>query len=197
MCIRDSLWSTWVDRWVCTPQIARMEKHFERERSACPRALGASHFLQKVLLQSTSKSSRHGRCAALLPPQLRPNPTSPAPYAAQLAYVAHLCQLAAPCGSSPPSLTRAPLADRLAPTPSYARPLRSSPEQSRATRLPCATSPTPGATIIRRPATKRAPPPVGDSESGQILWSLLTYSRLLIIDLYRRRYACTRVPYTY
>ena len=81
--------------------------------------------------------------------------------------------LAAPRVSSHPSLTRSPPADRLAPTPPHARPLRSSPEQSRATPLPSAASPTPGATIVRRPATKRAPPPVGDSESGQILWSLI------------------------
>ena len=138
----------------------------------CPRALGASHFLQKVLLQSTSKSSRHGRCAALLPPQLRPNPTSPAPYVAQLAVVAHLSWLAAPRSSSPPSLTRAPLADRLAPTPLHAHLLCSSPEQSRATPLPSAAFPMLRATIITRPAAKRAPPPVGDSESGQILGHL-------------------------
>ena len=96
-----------------------------------------------------------------------------APYAAQLAYVAHLSWLATPRSSSPPSLTRSPPADRLAPTPPHARPLRSSPEQSRATPLPSAASPTPSATIITHPAAKRALPPVGDSESGRIL--LVTY----------------------
>ena len=151
-------------------------------RSTCPLALGASHLPQNLLLQRTAKWSRHGRCATPLPPELRPNPASRPPYAAQLAVVADLSWLAAPRSSSPPSPTRAPLDDRLAPTPLHAHPPRGSPEQSRATPLPCATFPTPGAAIIRRPATKRAPPPVGDSESGQILWSLIDH-RSVDLDL--------------
>ena len=104
-------------------------------------------------------------------------------YAAQLAYVAYLSWLAAPRSSSPPSLTRAPPADRLAPMTPHARTLCSSPEQSRTTPLPSAAFPTLGAAIIKRPATKRAPPPVGDSESGQILWSLIDHRSVIIIGI--------------
>ena len=64
--------------------------------------------------------------------------------------------LAAPRVSSPPSLTRTPLADRLAPAPTHDRPLCLLPEPSRATPLPSATSPTPNAAITRRPRAKRA-----------------------------------------
>ena len=153
----------------------QLEKHFEGVPSACAPPLGASHFLQKVPRYSTPKWSPHGRCAAPLPPELRPNPTSRAPYAAQLAVVAHLSWLAAPRGSSPPSLTRAPLADRLAPATPHDRPLCLLPEPSRATPLPSATSPTPSAAITRRPPPNGPPPPVGDSRIRQILWSLIIH----------------------
>ena len=150
-------------------------------RSTCPLALGASHLPQNLLLQSSAKWSRHGRCTTPLPRELRPNPASRPPYAAQLAVVKCLSRLAAPRSSSPPSLTRAPPADRLAPTTPHDHPLCSSPERSRATPLPSAALPTLGATIITRPATKRAPPPVGDSESGQILWSLIDHRSVHVV----------------
>jgi hypothetical protein len=114
----------------------------------------------------------------------------------KLAVVAHLSWLAAPRSSSPPSLTRAPPADRLAPMTPHARPLRSSPEQSRTTPLPCTTFPTLGAAIIKRPATKRAPPPVGDSESGQILWSLIDHRSVFPLTALRRPEKSLGVEYS-
>ncbi len=143
-----------------------------------PHVLGATHFLQNLLLQSCSKLSWHGRCAALLAAQLRPNPASPAPYAAQLAVVAHHSWLAAPRGSSPPSLTRPPPANRLAPATPPPRPLCCSTEQSRATPRPCATFPAPTAAIITRP------PPNGHSRRSSSQNSAKIFGHLYIIDLY-------------
>ena len=163
----------------------QLAKHFGEAPSACAPPLGASHFLQKVPRQSGSKLSWHGRCATPLPPQLRPNPASPAPYAAQLAVVAHHSWLATPRGSSPPSLTRPPPANRLAPATPPPRPLCCSTEQSRATPRPCATFPAPTTTIITRP------PPNGHSRRSSSQNSAKIFGHLYIIDLYIQLFAHT------
>jgi hypothetical protein len=169
--------------WLCVPGVRsplhsrQLKKLCAKKRSVCPLALGASHLPQNLPRQSTAKLSWHGRCATPLPPQLRPNPASPAPYAAQLAVVAHHSWLATPRGSSPPSLTRPPPANRLAPAPPPPRPLCCSTEQSRATPRPCATFPAPTATIITRP------PPNGHSRRSSSQNSVKIFGHLYIIDL--------------
>ena len=72
-----------------------------------------------------------------------------------------------------------PSADRLAPTPAHAHPLCSPPEQSRATPLPSAASPTPGATIVS------APPPNGHRRRSATQNPAKSFGHLYIIDLYK------------
>ena len=90
--------------------------------SASLRALGASHFLQKLLLQFSPKPSWQSRCATPRPSHPSPNPATTAPYAVRLALVAHLTCHATRRGYASSVPTRPPPKAALARTLAHALP---------------------------------------------------------------------------
>ena len=128
--------------------------------SASLRALGASHFLQKLLLQFSPKPSWQSRCATPRPSHPSPNPATTAPYAVRLALVVHLTCHATRRGYASSVPTRPPPKVALARTLAHALPRRSSPEHSGCAPTPPPPSPRPtpassaasnGAQFHRRP----------------------------------------------
>ena len=111
--------------------------------SASLRALGASHFLQKLLLQFSPKPSWQSRCATPRPSHPSPTPATTAPYAVRLALVVHLTCHATRHGYASSVPTRPPPKAALARTLAHALPRRSLPEHSGCAPTPPPPSPRP------------------------------------------------------
>ena len=151
--------------------------------SASLRALGASHFLQKLLLQFSPKPSWQSRCATPRPSHPSPNPATTAPYAVRLALVVHLTCHATRHGYASSVPTRPPPKAALARTLAHALPRRSSPEHSGCAPTPPPPSPTPDASIVRRPPATELSSTAGRSDLPPKSWSLIHRRSVLVFVL--------------
>ena len=146
--------------------------------SASLRALGASHFLQKLLLQFSPKPSWQSRCATPRPSHPSPNPATTAPYAVRLALVAHLTCHATRRGYASSVPTRPPPKAALARTLAHALPRRSLPEHSGCAPTPPPPSPRPTPASSGARQQRSSVPPPADQICRQNL------GHLYIVDPY-------------